>query len=207
MSFIFGAIATPHEFYIGATATPLKSPCDQRERGRKRRRGESRGGAVASVRAKRVCEHSERSERQGDVEGESRGGAERKRHRTEYIFITLGLGIRTRFFIYSQLLFISFFNLPAFFVGDRLSCGLGINIFLSYFLFYFPFLVLSSFLFFISSFIFNPFLVLSSFLFFLSYFLSYFPFLMHSSFFFFLFLFQRSSRLFPQGQAVFRSWS
>ena len=58
-----------------------------------------------------------------------------------------------------------------------------------------------------SFFIFNPFLVLSSFLFFLSYFLSYFPFLMHSSFFFFLFLFQRSSRLFPQGQAVFRSWS
>ena len=25
MSFIFGAIATPHEFYIGATATPLKA--------------------------------------------------------------------------------------------------------------------------------------------------------------------------------------
>ena len=52
---------------IGALATPLKSPCDQRERGRerayeqsecasrvsgandKRRRGESRGGARASV--------------------------------------------------------------------------------------------------------------------------------------------------------------
>ena len=34
-------------FIFGATATPLKSPCDQRERGRKRRRGESRGGAVA----------------------------------------------------------------------------------------------------------------------------------------------------------------
>ena len=57
---------------------------------------------------------------------------------------------------------------------------------LSYFLFYFPFFVLSSFLFFISSFIFNPFLVLSSFFFFLSYFLSYFPFLILSCFLLFI---------------------
>ena len=131
-------------------------------------------------------------------------GATATPHRV--FFITLGLGIRTRFFIYPQLLFISFFNLLAFFIGVRPYYCFG-HQFFSYFLSYFPFLVLSSFLFFISSFIFNPFLVLSSFFFFLSYFLSYFPFLMHSSFLFLLFLFQRSSRLFPRGQTVLWSWS
>ena len=58
-------------FIIGSIATPLKSPCDHRERGR-------------SVRAKRVCE----TER-----GVSRGGAVAKRQHMKYLSVFCQLSV------------------------------------------------------------------------------------------------------------------
>ncbi len=88
-------------------------------------------------------------------------GATATPHRV--FFITLGLRIRTRFFIYPQLLFISFFNLLAFFIGVRPYCCFGHQ-------YFFLFLILFSLpytLFFLISYFISPslFSLLSYFLF------------------------------------------
>ena len=84
----------------------------------------------------RVCEHSERSERQGDVEAKDEVERSESDTAPSIFLLRLDWVFGRAFFIFPQLLFISFFNLLAFFIGVRPYCCFGINFFLiSYLIF------------------------------------------------------------------------
>ena len=149
-----------------------------------------------------MCEHSERSERQGDVEAKAEVERSESDTAPSIFLLRLDWVFGRAFFIFPQLLFISFFNLLAFFIGVRPYCCFGHQYFflflilfslpyalfflISYFIFPSLFSLLSYFFFFLLFLTPSLFSLLSSLFFFLSYFLSYFLFLILSCFLLFI---------------------